>query len=494
MGGSGLGAIFGGLLQGYAEPALKKQATEQMEAFQMKQARIRNAMQILNTPGLSDQAYQQAEQDYSEALSAGKGKKKDSMGLIPTLRVLGKILPKGGPEVGDKTGSLPPTPKAQGMGSPPGPPQAVGGQPQGMGQIPGPHGITGPLPAPFAGSQGKQQAQIQEASQSVESAIKGLPPDLQNEARSVFKAQAAVGKPEQGIQDAFQVVQKYRALTDEEKVIKDKNDAAIQAQKQQFEESSREADSLGLQGADRANYIAGRELIKTATGGKPSEEDKAISDYLAAHGLKETPGNRNSARIALKAAERAPEKPSAEDKAVSDHLAAAGLPDTPANRDKARVELAQGKSAARAEGTQQAKETQGLKDIVSAADEAKDLQKAGDAGNSEADVALTLAYFKVMKGTAGAGIRFTTAEQNMITGARSLSEALEVKGNKVFANGQPLSKQQRQRIVDTMQIAAKAAQRQGQGGMSNPPGMNDAKPIKTADDLMNKYNISPTGP
>jgi hypothetical protein len=58
---------------------------------------------------------------------------------------------------------------------------------------------------------------------------------------------------------------------------------------------------------------------------------------------------------AAKRAPEKPEKPTAEDKAVSDHLAAQGLADTPANRDKARMDLATGKvtAAAEAKGNEQ---------------------------------------------------------------------------------------------------------------------------------------------
>jgi hypothetical protein len=59
----------------------------------------------------------------------------------------------------------------------------------------------------------------------------------------------------------------------------------------------------------------------------------------------------------------------------------------------------------------------------------------------------------------GQGIRFTQQEQSLITGARSLMDALEVKGNKVFSHGEPLAKAQRQQIMDVINVYKSAAQR-----------------------------------
>lgn len=99
--------------------------------------------------------------------------------------------------------------------------------------------------------------------------------------------------------------------------------------------------------------------------------------------------------------------------------------------------------------------------IVDEAAMGHELQKAADNGNSAADVDLALSFFKTMRSaTSGSsGIKFTKQENDLIMGARSLWESMAVQGNKVLSHGEPLSREQRQRMVDVMDIHAKGAQR-----------------------------------
>jgi hypothetical protein len=106
----------------------------------------------------------------------------------------------------------------------------------------------------------------------------------------------------------------------------------------------------------------------------------------------------------------------------------------------------------------QQKQIAPYKTVVDEANNAATLKDMADKGNAEADVGLVLSFFKAMR-SGGQGIRFTQQEQSLITGARSLMDALEVKGNKVFSHGEPLAKAQRQQIMDVINVYKSAAQR-----------------------------------
>jgi len=107
------------------------------------------------------------------------------------------------------------------------------------------------------------------------------------------------------------------------------------------------------------------------------------------------------------------------------------------------------------------KQIQPYQAVIDESNQAQQLKDAADKGNAEADVGLALTFFKAMRSgtTGGSGIRFTQQENNLIMGARSLWDAMEVRGNKIFASGQPLSKTQRQQILDVINIYRDAAQR-----------------------------------
>lgn len=123
-----------------------------------------------------------------------------------------------------------------------------------------------------------------------------------------------------------------------------------------------------------------------------------------------------------------------------------------------------------------------LRGVIEEADKAAALKDAADKGNAEADVDLALTFFKTMRSATGggSGIRFTQQENNLIMGARNIQGSIEVHGNKVFSNGEPLSRDQRQQIFEVIQIHKAAAQRQldelKQGGGGTAATPNTAAP------------------
>lgn len=132
------------------------------------------------------------------------------------------------------------------------------------------------------------------------------------------------------------------------------------------------------------------------------------------------------------------------------------------------------------------KKTAPLKSVVDEATKAAELKDMADKGNAEADVDLVLTFFKTMRSATqgGSGIRFTQQENNLIMGARNLWGGLEVRGNKIFSNGEPLSPTQRQQILDVINIHKSAAQRElnglqsGSNAGSNNNTQNDPLKIR----------------
>lgn len=201
---------------------------------------------------------------------------------------------------------------------------------------------------------------------------------------------------------------------------------------------------------------------------KPNEKEKDISDYLEAHNLEDTAANRDKARKAI--ARRGKDEPGSFMPLYDGKGNVVGAWDAKSGRMvKSPKDLpgttsaGAGISAKKEAATQ--KQTAPLESVIEEANLAPQLKQQGDAGNPEADAALALTFFKVMRGAtggaggSGGGIRFTQQEQNLIFGSRSLWDTMEVKGNKVLSNGQPLAAAQRQQIVDTIQLYQAAAQR-----------------------------------
>lgn len=103
------------------------------------------------------------------------------------------------------------------------------------------------------------------------------------------------------------------------------------------------------------------------------------------------------------------------------------------------------------------KKTAPLQQSIDDAQQAHQLAKMGDAGNAEADVDLALSFFKTMR-SGGQGIRFTRQEQDLIMGARSSGQDLMATAQKVFGQGQKFTPEQRQHIIQVIDLHAKAAQ------------------------------------
>lgn len=228
-------------------------------------------------------------------------------------------------------------------------------------------------------------------------------------------------------------------------------------------------------------------LADNKPGKEPSKDDKDIADYIASNNLADTPANREKARDAI--AKRNPTAhvqvegtgnwmPTYDDKG---HVTGSWNPKTgevkqaPAN---IAGTTAQGSGIGTKADAATEKKLAPLKSALAEVETARDLKEAADKGNAEADVGLTLAFFKVMRGAtgpggAGGGIRFTQQEQSLIMGAKNLWGSLQVAGNKVLSNGEPLSSDQRKQIMDVIELYGKAAQRsldEAQGGATKAGG------------------------
>lgn len=208
-----------------------------------------------------------------------------------------------------------------------------------------------------------------------------------------------------------------------------------------------------------------------------ADKDKDIGDYLQAHGLPDSPANREKARGAI--ANRGKQEPGsymplydpksgqivgAWDPKSGHLINAPNLPGT----TSAGAGMENKATAATA------KEAQPYQQMVDNAQEAHQLADMAEKGNASADVDLTLSFFKMMKGAGSSGIRFTGQEQNMIMNARNAGAGLEAIGQKVIGEGQPLTPDQRRNMVAVIDMHAKAAQAHlagmhgGQGGGEQP--------------------------
>lgn len=150
---------------------------------------------------------------------------------------------------------------------------------------------------------------------------------------------------------------------------------------------------------------------------------------------------------------------------------------------------AQGAGITNKAGVAKEKEAKPYNDIVEAASEAHALADMADKGNASADVDLALSFFKMMKGSGGAGIRFTQAEQNMIVGARSAGQGLLAAAQKVIDGGQPLTPEQRKNMLAVIDMHAAAAKQHLQGGAggSHSFSFNGQRYENVPDELYEKY-------
>lgn len=146
--------------------------------------------------------------------------------------------------------------------------------------------------------------------------------------------------------------------------------------------------------------------------------------------------------------------------------------------------------------TAQQKAVKPYQDMLDAQEEAHNLQKMADTGNAEADVNLALAFFKMMKGAGGSGVRFTKQESDLIMHARGAGQDLLGIGQKVLGEGQPFTPDQRQKVVQIIDMHADAAKQalqrlQGGGGSGAAAPTGGAAPLggpapKTAEEYLKK--------
>lgn len=233
------------------------------------------------------------------------------------------------------------------------------------------------------------------------------------------------------------------------------------------------------------------EWLKLVAENKPdkeSKDDKDIADYIAANNLQNTPANREKARADI--AKRAPTAKVAVEGTGSwmplydkdGKVSGAWDPKTGQVRNAPpNVPGTTSGGAAIASKADAAAEKKAapLKAAISEVETARDLKAAADKGNAEADVGLVLAFFKAMRGAtgpggAGGGIRFTQQEQQLIMGARNIWGSLQVVGNKVLSNGEPLSRTQRQQVMDVIELYGRAAQRSLDELQGKKPAAADA--------------------
>lgn len=127
---------------------------------------------------------------------------------------------------------------------------------------------------------------------------------------------------------------------------------------------------------------------------------------------------------------------------------------------------------ARANAAGATKEAKAAQSIVDEADLAHQAAQEAANGNAEGDVDLMLSFFKTMKGSSGAGIRFTQQEQNLIKGARSSGQDLMAIGQKVIGSGQSLTPTQRENVLRIIDLHANAAKNHLNNGQQ--PGKTDS--------------------
>ena len=218
----------------------------------------------------------------------------------------------------------------------------------------------------------------------------------------------------------------------------------------------------------------------------PGEREQDISDYLAANNLPNTATNREKARNVI--ANRGKQEPGnflPTYDPKSGQLTGAWDPKSgrTVNAPRGGGTTSQGLTEADKRKQELEKQVQPYQAVIDESNQAQQLKDAADKGNAEADVGLALTFFKAMRSgtTGGSGIRFTQQENNLIMGARSLWDAMEVRGNKIFASGQPLSRTQRQQILDVINIYRDAAQRRvnelGGGATAGATGDKTADPF-----------------
>jgi hypothetical protein len=209
------------------------------------------------------------------------------------------------------------------------------------------------------------------------------------------------------------------------------------------------------------------------------EKSADIKDFLDANKLPDTPANREKARTAI--ANRGKQEPGSYMPLYDEKGHVTGAWDPKTGRvQKTPQELpgntAQGHGIQEKSAGAATKEAQPYQQMVDNAAQAHQLADMAGKGNASADVDLVLEFFKMMRGTGGANIRFTQQEQNLILGARNAGNALMAVGQKVVGEGQPLTPEQRANMVAVIDMHGKAAQahldgmKQGAAGQGGGQG------------------------
>jgi hypothetical protein len=175
---------------------------------------------------------------------------------------------------------------------------------------------------------------------------------------------------------------------------------------------------------------------KTSPGGKPTEEDKAISDYLQGHGLEDSPKNRDKVRDILKTRDRTPKDPE--------------LAELSKDIKKAQLKQLEEKGNADIEAAD------------AAVSYAENYVKSGQFTGPR-DEALMEKYFEVARPSKG--FRMTQPQQDMLNNSQSWSNSAGAKLRHATV-GTWYSDQQRKEIVDAMKDlnTAKHAAHEGGGG------------------------------
>ncbi len=155
------------------------------------------------------------------------------------------------------------------------------------------------------------------------------------------------------------------------------------------------------------------------------------------------------ARTALKTSERGPDKPSEEDKEVSDYLAANNLPDTPASRVKARNDLATGRATATAD----AKSDEQQKQLKKSSQQAlKNMQSLASTDTPAANYAFLMSFIGMSyEGVRGA--RLNQAEIQRAALTRSLPDQLQ-HWYDLWVQKKQLTGEQKRQMLDTAQKIA----------------------------------------
>ena len=175
---------------------------------------------------------------------------------------------------------------------------------------------------------------------------------------------------------------------------------------------------------------------------KPSETDKFVTDYMAAHGLPDSAVNRQKARDAMKTEERVPRTPTDREEWMADHK---GQTNPNTGKPYSMEDYWTAKAGAGGAAKSLAAEEAGR----AAQAYANDYLKSGRFTGA-GDEALMEKYFELAKPSSG--FRMTQPQIEMLTKAQDLMNSVVAKGKHLFSPEAPyFSKDLREQIVETMQ-------------------------------------------